>query len=71
MAELADGDGWQLLIDLAEHLGFDEQAQRFRDALIEEERHVLRVRGWITAALIGEAGASSQRDSGSQAHSRH
>ena len=61
MAELADGDGWQLLADLADQLGFDELADQFRDALSEEERHALRVRGWISAALLGEAGALHDR----------
>lgn len=57
MAELVDGDGWQLLAELAGQLGFDDLAGQFRDALLEEERHALRVRGWISAALLGEAGA--------------
>lgn len=60
IAELADHDGWQLLIDLTEKLGFDDVANQFRTALEEEERHVLRVRGWVTTALLGEAGAQAQ-----------
>ena len=60
VAELADNDGWQLLIDLAEQLGFDDLVPRFRAALVEEERHVKRMRGWITIALLGEAGAKTK-----------
>jgi hypothetical protein len=62
IAELADGDGWQLIVDLADQLGFDELAERFRVALAEEHQHVFRVRGWITAALLGEAGVGAPRD---------
>lgn len=64
IAELADTGGWQLLAELADQLGFADLGQRFRDALIEEERHVLRVRGWISAALIGEAAISPRPDAG-------
>jgi rubrerythrin len=59
VAELADQGGWELLIGLAEQLEFDDLAHQFRAALVEEEQHVIRVRGWLNAALLGEAGASS------------
>jgi rubrerythrin len=62
IAELADQGGWELLIGLAEQLEFDDLAQQFQTALAEEEQHVLLVRGWITAALLGEAGARPRRD---------
>ena len=55
MAELADTSGWQLLIELADQLGFDDLGRQFRSALLEEEQHVLRVRGWLSTALLGEA----------------
>jgi len=71
VAELADNDGWLLLVELAEQLGFDDLVPRFRAALVEEERHVLRMRGWITSALLGEAGAESSRSSADQAMPRH
>lgn len=57
IAELADNGGWQLLIELADQLGFDDLKQRFRTVLVEEDQHVLRVRGWLSAALLGEAGS--------------
>lgn len=64
IAELADTGGWQLLAELADQLGFDDLGRRFRDALAEEERHVLRVRAWISAALVGEAATSPPPDAG-------
>jgi hypothetical protein len=71
VAELADTDGWQLLVELAEQLGFEDLVPRFRAALVEEERHVVRMRGWITSALLGEAGAGSPRRSADQTMPRH
>jgi rubrerythrin len=56
IAELADNDGWILLVDLAEALELDDLARQFRIALLEEEDHLMRVRGWISAALLGQAG---------------
>jgi hypothetical protein len=58
IAELADVEGWSLLIVLADGLGFEHLAGRFRNALIEEQDHMLRVRRWLTAALLGQAGAA-------------
>lgn len=57
-AELADNDGWSLLIALAEGLGQDELAGRFRTALQQEDEHLVKVRGWINAAVIGQAGVA-------------
>jgi rubrerythrin len=58
IAELADGDGWMLLTSLADALGFDDLAKQFQASLLEEEQHLLRVRGWIAAALLGQAGVA-------------
>jgi rubrerythrin len=58
LAELADRGGWELLIGLTQQLDFEDLATRFQAALAEEEQHVFRVRGWITTALYGEAGAA-------------
>lgn len=57
-AELADNDGWSMLIELAEGLGQDELLGRFRAALAEEDEHLAKVRGWLTAALVGQAGVA-------------
>jgi rubrerythrin len=58
-AELTDGDGWLLLSDLAEQLGQEELATRFRAALATEERHLASVRAWVTAAVEGQAGVDT------------
>jgi rubrerythrin len=58
VAELTDNDGWAMLIDLADGLGQDEMVASFREALIEEEDHLVRVRGWLTASLRGQAGVA-------------
>lgn len=55
VAELADNDGWSLLIDLAEANGQDDLAARFHSAHETEEEHLELVRGWIReATLAGE-----------------
>jgi rubrerythrin len=56
VAELADNDGWTLLADLAEQLGHDDLAQRFQEALGEEEEHLAQVREWLSSAIVGQAG---------------
>lgn len=48
-AEAADRDGWELLVSLAEGFGQDELAASFQEALRTEERHLIRVRGWVAA----------------------
>jgi hypothetical protein len=57
VAELADTDGWNLLVDLAGSLGFDDLAEEFASALAQEEDHLIRVRGWVSAAVLGQSGA--------------
>lgn len=51
VAELADNDGWKLLIDLARGVGRDDFVARFEQALREEERHLERVRAWFNAQM--------------------
>ncbi len=58
VAELADNDGWSMLIELADGLGQDELARRFRIALDEENEHVAKVRSWLATALAGQAGVA-------------
>ncbi|HEY5948405.1 MAG TPA: ferritin-like domain-containing protein [Kofleriaceae bacterium] len=55
--EVTDEEGWELLITLAESLGFADIAERFRFALFEEEQHAVCVRRWVGAAVIGPTGA--------------
>lgn len=49
VAELADRDGWSLLVELARELGDDDMVAQFVHAEQAEIRHVARVRAWIRA----------------------
>ena len=51
VAELADNDGWKLLVDLARGLGRDDLVSRFEQAWREEERHLERARSWFNAQM--------------------
>jgi hypothetical protein len=50
-AELADNDGWKILIAMAEASGQDELARGFATALAEEDHHLASVRAWIAERL--------------------
>lgn len=56
-AEAADTEGWELLVTMAEALGFDELATQFRLALVQEEEHAVKVRSWLSKSVLGQAGA--------------
>jgi bacterioferritin (cytochrome b1) len=51
-AELVDGAGWELLIAMAENIGQDAMAQRFREALAHENEHLAKVRAWHEALTL-------------------
>jgi hypothetical protein len=53
-AELTDVDAWNLLATLADGIGEDAIAKRFRDALLEENHHLQMVRGWYQKAVTGD-----------------
>jgi len=55
IAELADNEGWKLLITLAEGMGQDAMATSFRRALAEEDVHLDTIRGWWTELNLQEA----------------
>jgi hypothetical protein len=57
IAELADNDGWKILISMAEALGQDDLARRFTTALAEEDQHLAAVRSWIAERLEIQLGA--------------
>lgn len=57
VAELADNDGWQLLIKLAKEMGQDDMAAQFRRALDDEDRHLAALRQWMERICLSEAGA--------------
>jgi len=54
-AELTDNDGWMMLIELTQRLGFDSGAQRFQAAHHSEGEHLIRVREWLRAVTSGRA----------------
>lgn len=54
-AELIDVASWELLVELAHQFGLDEMAQSFRDALVAENRHLERVRNWLSEILSAVA----------------
>ena len=56
-AELTDNDGWQMLVNLARAQGHDELADKFQAALANEEKHLARVRAWLSAMLMEQAKA--------------
>ena len=54
-AELTDNDGWQLLITLAETLGYSDMVTEFQAALENEESHLQNVRSWLSTRTLAEA----------------
>ena len=54
-AELTDVDAWSLLATLAEGIGEDELAKRFREALLQENHHLQMVRGWYQRSVVGDS----------------
>jgi ferritin-like protein len=58
VAELTDNAGWEMLIELARGVGHDTLADRFQLALDAEAKHLLLVRGWLSAGVTLEARAT-------------
>jgi len=54
-AELTDNAGWELLIKLADNLGYDDLKTEFESALADEEEHLLNVRNWLTECVMDSA----------------
>ena len=54
-AELTDNAGWELLIKLADNLGYDDMKAEFETALENEERHLLNVRNWLSECVLDSA----------------
>lgn len=53
--EMTDNAGWELLIKLAQEFGQDEMAERFQQALFQENEHLETVRSWLEQMMISEA----------------
>jgi bacterioferritin (cytochrome b1) len=56
-AELTDNAGWELLIELADGLGFQEMKAEFETALSNEEEHLQNVRNWVSDMVLEQAQA--------------
>lgn len=56
VAELADNDGWALLINLAQQMGQEDMVVNFRRALEEEDRHLEALRQWMKQIELNQAG---------------
>lgn len=59
VAELADTASWDLLSDLATRAGQTELADRFTEALVAEEQHLVAVRAWLRALTVDAAGTNA------------
>ena len=61
VAELADGDAWDTLIELVGEAGGDIELQLFENAATEEAKHLDRVRSWIASAQGRASGDLADR----------
>lgn len=59
-AELTDNAGWELLIELASNLGYDDMREQFETALTHEEEHLQNVRDWLTDSVLDKAQPSAE-----------
>ncbi|MDB4939122.1 MAG: hypothetical protein JWP87_6094 [Labilithrix sp.] len=55
VAELVDNECWSVLTELATAAGHTAIAQKFQQALSEEQQHLANVRMWVRNATMGEA----------------
>lgn len=60
VAELADNNGWELLIDLSLAAGNGDMIERFQTALEDEVEHLNRARRWLAALVLEEAGLDTE-----------
>ncbi|HCF59672.1 MAG TPA: hypothetical protein DFS52_16965 [Myxococcales bacterium] len=60
VAELADYDGWETLIQLTDALGQTGLSNAFGEALRDEENHLRAVRRWYADNISAEAGVQLQ-----------
>jgi rubrerythrin len=71
MAELADNECWETLTGLARLARHEEVAERCEEALLTEQEHLEKVRGWLAAGqgrpeVEGEGVAGEQVEEGSR-----
>jgi len=61
-AELTDNAGWEMLIELAGNLGYDDMREKFETALANEEEHLQNVRNWVTDCVMDKAMVDSDSE---------
>jgi ferritin-like protein len=66
-AELVDVASWELLGQLAEAMGQDEMVRDFRQALLQEEKHLRVIHDWYTSLVMGES-SSKEKSAGKSAN---
>jgi len=54
-AELSDHAGWELLMELAEDLGYGDMAVRFSVAATTEAEHLSLVKQWLRTEVLSQA----------------
>ncbi|WP_141735701.1 ferritin-like domain-containing protein [Oligoflexus tunisiensis] len=54
IAELADQDGWNLLIELTRDMGDQDHLAQFQRAMAEEEQHVIDIRMLLKELTMGK-----------------
>lgn len=60
VAELADNDGWDMLVSLCTYLELEELATRFEACADEEAEHLANVRRWLNAHAKAAARGENQ-----------
>jgi hypothetical protein len=61
VAELVDNDSWAMLTQLATSGGHTAIAQKFQQALTEEQQHLVNVRMWVKNATLGESAPTKKK----------
>lgn len=65
-AELVDNAGWELLITLARQTGHPELADRFAQALAQENEHLVEMRLLYETTVLAEATGTTAADQGEE-----
>lgn len=52
IAELADNDGWGLLLQLAHEAGLSEAVEKFKVAQLQEDKHLAFIRNWLAEMTL-------------------
>lgn len=56
IAELADNDAWESLIEYAQALGHEQLVNQFSQALVDEAEHLVKVKTWVKNMVGGQLG---------------